>query len=111
MAAGLQVFDAAGELVLDVTDRMLAHHSSGEVDTPRGSGDPYFTAGAFVSVPGMSDDGTWMVITSGLSVELFGGVYYYRFLESCNEIRNGGFYVWVRPSYYANRALYTVLRC
>ena len=53
MSYGLKVWDAAGVLTLDISDRLLRYWGSF----------PYsFTArSSVISIPGMSTDGTWAV--------------------------------------------------
>lgn len=60
MAQGLQVWDANGVLVLDVTERLTRHVVSGSYQPPAGSG----VQTVFVAVPGMANDGTWIVVAS-----------------------------------------------
>lgn len=61
MGRGLQVWDPAGQLILDVTERLTRLHSRGNYQAPSGSGN-YPTV--FVGVPGMANDGSWMVVAS-----------------------------------------------
>lgn len=61
MTQGLQVFDAAGNIVLDVTDRLTRFIVSGSYQAPAGS--PSFPT-VFVSVSGMINDGTWIAVAS-----------------------------------------------
>lgn len=62
MTQGLQVWDASGVLVLEVTDRLTRFVASGSYQPPAAAG----LQTVFVSVPGMANDGTWVAIaTSG----------------------------------------------
>lgn len=56
MPAGLQVLDAAGRVVVDITTRSTRF--VGQV-----SAQTHQTSWTFVSVPGMANDGTWSVIS------------------------------------------------
>lgn len=77
MSYGLRVWNAAGQLVLDTTDRLTRHHSRYSL-----------TLGALgtsqdVYVSGMSDDGTWAVSsTSAALVDIFPG--YFRVMQTFN---------------------------
>lgn len=55
MSYGLQVFDASGGAVLDVSDRLTRLHSEYTVTLAPGQT-------VFVSVPGMNTDGTWAIV-------------------------------------------------
>lgn len=61
MTQGLQVFDASGVIVLDVTDRLTRFIVSGSYQAPTGSSS--FPT-VFVPVPGMANDGTWIAVAS-----------------------------------------------
>lgn len=74
MPQGLQVWDQAGNLVFDVTDRMTIYVGVVRV-TVSSSGT------GFYSYPGMTNNGTWMVyINEGYA--------------SLREIQSGGFSYW-----------------
>lgn len=73
MSQGIKVWDAAGQLILDVTDRLSRYHSTIVLSSiaPRASGT--------FSVPGYALDGTWFFFirdrsTSYLNIyEISGG--------------------------------------
>lgn len=58
MAYGLQIFDAAGNLVVDVVDRLTRFHSSYYVTVTVGTP-------VFVPVAGMQDNGLWAITSAG----------------------------------------------
>lgn len=60
MPQGLQTFYADGRIQLDLTDRLTRFITSGTYTPPAGTG----LRTAFVSVPGMANDGTWIAIAS-----------------------------------------------
>lgn len=53
MSDGLQVFDASGNLMLDISDRLTRLHGIYPVVAA------WNVNSGFVSVPGMVDDGSW----------------------------------------------------
>lgn len=57
MAYGLKVWDANGNVTLDVSDRITRHHGSYYYTITS----PYTD----VTVPGAVDDGTWFASTNG----------------------------------------------
>lgn len=59
MSYGLQVFDANGGVVVDVSDRLTRLHSEYAVTISPGQT-------VFVSVPGMATDGTWAIVHDSL---------------------------------------------
>jgi len=61
MAQGLQVWDASGAIVLDVAERLTRFITSGSYQAPAGSSS--FPT-VLVSVPGMSNDGTWIAVAT-----------------------------------------------
>lgn len=67
MAYGLQIFDASGRTLLEVTDRLprvwSTHTVSGTNLVGPGSG-----PSGFVSVPGMVRDGTWLAVPGVVTV-------------------------------------------
>ena len=66
MSYGLQVFDASGGVVLDVSDRLTRFYADYSVSiTP---GQP-----VYIPVPGMVDDGTWAVIPQAYIVNVLVG--------------------------------------
>lgn len=68
MSYGLRVWDAAGNLTLDVSDRLSRYFGSYSVTT-NGHIDSQN-----ISVPGIADDGTWAVrVSTGAFVEIFSG--------------------------------------
>ncbi len=70
MPAGMQAFDANGNLVADLTDRLAKLIASGSLT---------FTAAPqrfTISVPGMVNDGTWYVSCTGQVVtRIFSGYF------------------------------------
>ena len=84
MSQGIKVWDAAGQLILDVTDRLARYHSTIVLSSiaPR-------TSGTF-SVPGYALDGTWFFFIRNTSIAGCLNIY---------EI-SGGFYVF-NESYYS----------
>ena len=55
MAYGLQIFDAAGNVIVDVVDRLTRFHSKYTVTVQPG-------ATVFVAVAGMDNNGLWVVV-------------------------------------------------
>lgn len=78
MSYGLRVWDAAGSLVLDVTDRLTRYHGAYSC-----------TLGGYgthqdVTVPGIADDGTWAAFTDASALsEIFSG--YVRVTDTVNS--------------------------
>ena len=73
MAYGLRTYDSAGNVVVDITDRLTRFVGSYSISVGANTT-------IFVSVPGMTNDGTWAYIgdvdymsitisTNGLSVQ------------------------------------------
>ncbi len=65
MSYGLRVWDASGNLTLDVTDRLTRFVTSATV---------YFTtssneADKYISIAGMQNDGTWFVSSSAFQAQ------------------------------------------
>ena len=64
MSYGLRVWDASGNIAVDITDRLTRLHSSYS-----GTASYWYTEGnfqahvlrAYISVPGLANDGTWFV--------------------------------------------------
>lgn len=63
MAFGLQVFDASGGTVVDITDRLTRFHSDYTLTIPGSS----YTD---IPITGMDTDGTWVAICTAVSFEL-----------------------------------------
>jgi len=55
MAYGLQIWDAAGKLLLDIEDRISRIHGIYSVTIPA------YPTEATIYIPGMVNDGTWAV--------------------------------------------------
>lgn len=72
MSYGLRVWNAAGTLTLDITDRLTRVHGVFPFTTPATS-----TASVFVTVPGYTNDGTWafFVTHNGVKVSVSGSVF------------------------------------
>ena len=75
MAYGLIVRDAAGNVTLDVVDRITRAHSKYVVSVPANSS-------MFIPVPGMQLDGTWVALIGSVG-NMFQGV----------TVESGGFRV------------------
>lgn len=71
MAHGLQVFDAAGQRIVDVSDRLARLHAIYSIPEI-GAGSSYT-----VAVPGIVNDGTWFLFFSvnmiAMSINISGG--------------------------------------
>lgn len=60
---GLQLFNKNGKLIIDVTDRLLRFHSrvTKSINTYNTGSHSAVTANGSVAVPGMLDNGSWIV--------------------------------------------------
>ncbi|WP_136638130.1 hypothetical protein [Stenotrophomonas maltophilia] len=93
MTQGLQVWDQNGALVLDVTDRLTRHVVSGSYVAPAGS----WPIIAFISVPGMVNDGTWLAVASsgpgaGNPVTIINGGFNVLCNDAFGGVRNTNYY-------------------
>lgn len=74
MSSGIKVWNAAGQVIIDVSDRLAYHHSTinlWNIGT---------RASSTISIPGYSTDGTWFLFFRGSSP------YYLRFTEQANQL-------------------------
>lgn len=62
MSFGLRVWDAAGNVALDIGDRVMRYISSHSYTIPTNS------TSISISVPGMVNDGTWVVVPAGIEI-------------------------------------------
>ncbi len=75
MAYGIRVFDASGNVMIDVVDRLTTLHSTYNITVP-------VNGSVYVPVTGMQNDGTWAALISDLA-------YYYLTVS----LGTGGFLV------------------
>lgn len=87
MPAGFQSFDANGNLMTDITDRLTRVITEGSTNMSVGGS-------VWVPVSGMVDDGTWFVIITGGNSAIPG---------------NGGFTAY-QSSEFSGTSRYTVFR-
>lgn len=95
MPCGLELYTTNGDLSLEITDRVTTFYASGFVTWVTNN----YGERQSVSVPGMSDDGSWMVVIAD---------------ENELSIYNGGFYVdhftETIPA-YGKQTMYSIYRC
>jgi hypothetical protein len=85
---GVNLFDGAGNLTLDVNDRTFRAHSSTSFNN---LGYPYGTQ-LDISVSGMSNDGSWLVITDGTQISIVINSGYYSLINESPAV-SGTVYV------------------
>lgn len=102
MAAGLQVFDAAGSIALDITDRALQYVSSGlaTISVFTNAWDVYHDCRAWISVPGMSPGIFWQVSAGGIYTAGF------QVSDLIVSIETGGFYIYAPDPGVAEYSIY-----
>lgn len=73
MPAGLQVWDAQGRIVVDLTDRLAKVVASGSAGMMSPSNSTFRKS---IPIAGMANDGTWFVqATEFVVVEIFSGYF------------------------------------
>lgn len=74
MSRGIKIWNAAGQVIVDVSDRLAYHHSTinlWNIGT---------RASSTISIPGYSTDGTWFLFFRGTPTD------YLRFTEQASQI-------------------------
>jgi len=85
MPQGLQVFNAQGAMVADITDRFTRLHSEGTV-TPQWNGNVWLPI--TVNVPGMTQSDEWFVAcTQGACAATYNGYFVIQMGAVSNPIR------------------------